>query len=49
MMWAFITGLLLLAGAHVSATRYTLRLARQAKLEEAKNAAVETEKNDAER
>lgn len=30
-MWAFLTGLLLLAGAHFSATRYTLRLARQAK------------------
>ena len=31
MMWAFLSGLLLLAGAHFSATRYTLRLARQAK------------------
>ena len=30
MMWAFLSGLLLLAGAHLSATRYTLRLARQA-------------------
>jgi membrane protein len=30
MMWAFLSGLLLLAGAHFSATRYTLRLARQA-------------------
>ncbi len=30
MMWAFLTGLLLLAGAHYSATRYTLRLAREA-------------------
>lgn len=28
MMWAFLSGLLLLAGAHFSATRYTLRLAR---------------------
>jgi membrane protein len=35
MMWAFLSGLLLLAGAHVSATRYTLRLARQAEQEEA--------------
>jgi YihY family inner membrane protein len=35
MMWAFLSGLLLLAGAHFSATRYTLRLARQAKAEEA--------------
>lgn len=28
MMWAFLSGLLLLAGAHFSATRYTLRIAR---------------------
>jgi membrane protein len=35
MMWAFLTGLLLLAGAHFSATRYTLRLVRQAEAEEA--------------
>ncbi|MDT7812236.1 MAG: rane protein, partial [Acidobacteriaceae bacterium] len=34
MMWAFLSGLLLLAGAHFSATRYTLRLARQTKAEE---------------
>lgn len=33
MMWAFLSGLLLLAGAHFSATRYTLRLARQAAME----------------
>jgi YihY family inner membrane protein len=33
MLWAFLSGLLLLAGAHFSATRYTLRLARQSKLE----------------
>jgi YihY family inner membrane protein len=32
MMWAFLSGLLLLAGAHFSATRYTLRLARQAEM-----------------
>jgi YihY family inner membrane protein len=30
MMWAFLTGLLLLAGAHFSANRETLRQARQA-------------------
>ena len=36
MMWAFLTGLLLLAGAHHSATRYTLRLAYLADLERAK-------------
>jgi len=33
MMWAFLSGLLLLAGAHFSATRYTLHLAREAELE----------------
>ncbi|MBS1821058.1 MAG: YihY/virulence factor BrkB family protein [Acidobacteria bacterium] len=46
MMWAFLTGLLLLAGAHVSATQYALRVARQAKIEEAEEAAEKT-KNDA--
>ncbi|MDE3104518.1 MAG: YihY/virulence factor BrkB family protein [Acidobacteriota bacterium] len=35
MMWAFVSGLLLLAGAHVSATRYTLRLARAAEASDA--------------
>lgn len=35
MIWAFLTGLILLAGAQFSATRHTLRLARQA--ERAKN------------
>ncbi len=30
MMWAFLSGLLLLAGAHFSATSYTRRLAREA-------------------
>ena len=35
MMWAFLSGLLLLAGAHFSATRYTLKLVRQAEAEEA--------------
>ena len=33
MMWAFLSGLLLLAGAHFSATRYTLKLAREAEVE----------------
>ena len=33
MMWAFVSGLLLLAGAHFSATRYTLALAREAERE----------------
>ena len=35
MMWAFLTGLLLLAGAQSSATRYTRRLAHQADIEAA--------------
>ena len=34
MIWAFLTGLVLLAGAHMSATRHTLRLAHQADIEE---------------
>jgi membrane protein len=38
MIWAFLSGLLVLAGAHFSATRYTLRLARQAELEAANDA-----------
>ena len=38
MMWAFLSGLLVLAGAHFSATRYTLGLARQAELEAANDA-----------
>jgi membrane protein len=35
MMWAFLTGLLLLAGAQSSATRHALRLAHQADIEAA--------------
>jgi membrane protein len=38
MVWAFLSGLLVLAGAHFSATRYTLRLARKAELEAANDA-----------
>ncbi len=38
MMWAFLTGLLLLAGAQSSATRYTLRLAHQADVEASQKA-----------
>ena len=34
MMWAFLSGLLLLAGAHFSASRYTLALAREAERED---------------
>jgi len=37
MIWAFLSGLMLLAGAHFSATRYALSVARQ---EERKDAAV---------
>jgi len=33
MMWAFLSGLMLLAGAHFSATRYALREAREAENE----------------
>lgn len=36
MLWAFITGLLLLAGAHYSASRHALRLAYLADIERAK-------------
>jgi YihY family inner membrane protein len=35
MIWAFLSGLLLLAGAHFSATRYALRVARQEELKAA--------------
>jgi membrane protein len=38
MMWAFLSGLVLLAGAHFSATRYTLRLARESQDEKGKEA-----------
>lgn len=48
MMWAFLSGLLVLAGAQISATRFTLRLAREAKMEE-RRAALETEKKNADR
>jgi YihY family inner membrane protein len=49
MMWAFLTGLLLLAGAHVSATRYALQVARQARREEQMKKAIDAETNDADR
>src|SRR5260370_38899059 len=41
MVWAFLSGLLLLAGAHFSATRYTLGLARKSELEDSSNAGGE--------
>ena len=41
MMWAFLSGLLLLGGAHFSATRYTKRLAREAELEAETEATTE--------
>jgi uncharacterized BrkB/YihY/UPF0761 family membrane protein len=34
MIWAFLSGLLVLAGAHFSATRYALSVARQEEREE---------------
>ncbi|HTW45561.1 MAG TPA: YihY/virulence factor BrkB family protein [Acidobacteriaceae bacterium] len=40
MIWAFITGLILLAGAQFSATRHTLRLAHQADVEERRKEAA---------
>jgi len=39
MLWAFLTGLLLLGGAQLSATRYTLRLAHEADVERAREQA----------
>jgi YihY family inner membrane protein len=41
MMWAFLTGLLLLAGAHYSASRHTLMLAREAEIAESSVAEAE--------
>jgi membrane protein len=41
MIWAFITGLILLAGAQFSATRHTLRMARQADAEHRRKVAAE--------
>jgi membrane protein len=38
MLWAFVTGLLLLAGAHYSASCHARRLARLADLERAREA-----------
>jgi membrane protein len=38
MMWAFLTGLILLAGAQYSATRFALRLAHEADIEAARKA-----------
>ena len=38
MIWAFLTGLILLAGAHMSATRHALGLAHEADLEETREA-----------
>ena len=41
MIWAFVTGLLLLAGAHFSATRYTRALLREAEAKKANAEALE--------
>lgn len=40
MIWAFLTGLMMLAGAHFSATRHTVRLAREAEAGNSLPAAV---------
>lgn len=40
MLWAFLTGLLLLAGAHFSATGYTLKLVHQADMEKDREAQI---------
>ena len=40
MLWAFLTGLLLLAGAHYSATGYTLKLVHQADAERDRSTTV---------
>jgi YihY family inner membrane protein len=41
MIWAFLSGLLLLAGAHFSATSFALSVARQAEREEVLDAKLE--------
>jgi membrane protein len=46
MLWAFITGLLLLAGAHYSASRHALRLAYLADLQRAREEAARETEND---
>jgi YihY family inner membrane protein len=48
MIWAFLSGLLLLAGAHFSATRYALSVARQQEREEAEEK-LQMKEADAER
>lgn len=45
MIWAFLSGLLLLAGAHFSATRYTLRLAREQEAADDEHSATEVASN----
>jgi len=47
MIWAFLSGLLLLAGAHFSATRYALSVARQEELKENQEQAKEHDANGA--
>ena len=46
MIWAFLSGLLLLAGAHFSATRYSLCVARE---DEEQQTAQEPEKESHDR
>jgi membrane protein len=43
MLWAFLTGLLMLAGAHYSATSYTLKLVHQADVERDRTAEFEAD------
>jgi membrane protein len=45
MIWAFLSGLLLLAGAHFSATRYALFAARQDELKEEAHRAEGSQEN----
>jgi YihY family inner membrane protein len=46
MIWAFLSGLLLLAGAHFSATRYTLRVATQHADEDEMTQSTEAEREE---
>jgi uncharacterized BrkB/YihY/UPF0761 family membrane protein len=43
MIWAFLSGLLLLAGAHFSATRYALSAARKQEREDANAKEIEAD------
>jgi uncharacterized BrkB/YihY/UPF0761 family membrane protein len=48
MIWAFLSGLLLLAGAHFSATRYALSVAREEeRVKELETGAADTKESEA--